>query len=176
LFRDLLVKFRDDQCRVTEDIRAALENRDAELAARLAHNLTGVSGNLGINDLAKASKELETGLKTDGLEFPPVLLQSMQQQLDLVLSSLSLIEDVERSWATGPVAQEQVIENLDQLRGMIENYDIAASAVVKQLSGQLRDEAFAVPLSALEQAVDCFDFELAQERLSALDVLVRHQA
>jgi hypothetical protein len=69
-----------------------------------------------------------------------------------------------------------VIENLDQLRGMIENYDIAASAAVKQLSGQLRDEAFAVPLSALEQAVDCFDFELAQERLSALDVLVRHQA
>ena len=176
LFRDLLVKFRGEQCRVTEDIRAALEKRDAELAARLAHNLTGVSGNLGITDLAMASKDLETGLKTDGLECPPLLLQSMQQQLDLVLSSLSLIEKVEPSSAASPVSQERVFENLDQLRGMIENYDIAASAVVKQLSGQLCDGAFSAPLKALEEAVDCFDFELAQQRLSALDVLCRQQA
>jgi signal transduction histidine kinase/CheY-like chemotaxis protein len=56
LYRNLLIKFRDSQCTAVGDIRVALGEGDSETAARLAHSLAGVAGNLGANDAAAARK------------------------------------------------------------------------------------------------------------------------
>ena len=47
LYAKLLCKFKDGQENAVEQIKAALQSGDVETAARLAHTVKGVSGNLG---------------------------------------------------------------------------------------------------------------------------------
>jgi CheY-like chemotaxis protein len=173
LYRDLLIKFRDSNARVIQEIRAALEAEDLELAIRLAHTLTGVAGNLGANELALAAKDLELGITSDGSGVAPVLLESTQSHLDQVISALSVIQREGRSHTTaGPVSWDQVQETLVRLRDALENYDTNARDLIGQLSGQLTDESFAEPLKAIEVVVDNFEFEMALDHLVELEELV----
>ena len=173
LYRNLLIKFRDDQFNVTNDIGAALAAGDAGRAARLAHNLTGVSGNLGATDLALAAKDLETGIRRDGIACEPALLESTTGQLDLLVKSLSAItQDAAPQVVSGPVDWGQVGATLTQLRGSLENYDAQALELIKQLSGELSDQAYSARLKEIEQVVDSYEFDIALEHLGELEALL----
>jgi two-component system sensor histidine kinase/response regulator len=177
LYRDLLLKFRDSNVAVIQEIRAALEADDLELATRLAHTLTGVAGNLGVNDLALAAKDLELGITSDGVEVAPVLLESARSHLDKTISALSVIQREDRSHTTaGPVDWDQVQETLVRLRDALGNYDTKARDLIGQLSGQLSDEVFTEPLKAIEVVVDNFEFEMALDHLVELEELVSSTA
>lgn len=177
LYRDLLIKFRDDQCNVSNDIGAALSAGDSELAARLAHNLTGVSGNLGATDLALAAKDLETGIRSDGIACEPALLESTTGQLDLLVESLSAIaQQAAPQVVSGPVDWQQVGVTLTQLRGALENYDARARDLIKQLSKELSDQAYSARLKAIEQVVDNYEFDIALEQLGELEALLADQS
>jgi CheY-like chemotaxis protein/anti-sigma regulatory factor (Ser/Thr protein kinase) len=176
LFRDLLLKFRNSQARVIKEIRAALEEGDMELAARLVHTLKGVAGNIGANDLALAAKDLEIGITSDGPDVAPVLLESTQSHLDQVVSALSVVKGNDRSQAAaGPVNWELVHENLVQLRSLLEDSDTEASDVINELFGQLTDATFKESLKAVELVVDSYDFEMALDHLVELEELVKRQ-
>jgi len=177
LYRDLLIKFREGQSGVGNDIGAALAAGDAERAARLAHNLTGVSGNLGATDLVLAAKDLETGIRRDGVAYDPALLESTRRHLDQLVGSLSVIEQGgDPRAASGPVDWEQVRATLAQLRSSLENYDAGARDLIKQLSGELCDQAYTAPLKAIEQVVDSYEFDIALERLGELEASLGEQS
>jgi two-component system sensor histidine kinase/response regulator len=173
LYRDLLLKFRDSNAEVIQEIRAALQGNGLELAIRLAHTLTGVAGNLGANDLALAAKDLELGITSDGAEVAPILLESTQSHLDKVISALSVIQREDRPHTTaGPINWDQAQETLVQLRDSLGNYDTKALDLISQLSGQLSDEIFAEPLQAIAVVVDSYEFEMALDHLVELEELV----
>ena len=51
LYTKLLCKFKDGQEDAVDQIKAALQEGDVETAARIAHTVKGVSGNLGGDNL-----------------------------------------------------------------------------------------------------------------------------
>lgn len=63
LYHRLLFQFRQNHSGAADEIGQALSNGDLPLAARLAHTIKGVAGNLGADDLARAAAELERDLK-----------------------------------------------------------------------------------------------------------------
>ena len=173
LYRDLLLKFRNGNATVITDIRAALID-DLELASRLAHTLAGVAGNLGINDLALAAKDLELGIRRDGSDVATVLLESTGSHLHQVISALSVINTQELPQAeAAPVDWGHVQNTLVELRDSLGNYDARARDFISDLSGQLTNDVFAEPLKSIETVVDNYEFGVALDHLVELEALVR---
>jgi PAS domain S-box-containing protein len=88
LYRDLLIKFHRDNQDTTEQIHKALKQEDNELAQRLAHTVKGVSGNIGATEIQKTAEIVELKIKngeTDNLTKP---IQTLKEQLDMVLIGL----------------------------------------------------------------------------------------
>jgi two-component system, sensor histidine kinase and response regulator len=87
LYRVLLIKFYEIHSKSKINIQEALEDKDFELAARLAHTLKGASAALGANELSKASGILETIIReeksTDEKSW-----SDFSNKLDQMLSSL----------------------------------------------------------------------------------------
>ncbi|WP_052380365.1 PAS domain S-box protein [Paenibacillus camerounensis] len=58
LYSSLLLKYADSQHEMVQALREALRKEEAAAAERLAHNLKGVSGNLGVTEIEKLAGSL----------------------------------------------------------------------------------------------------------------------
>ena len=63
LYRNILMKLRDDYAKTDEEIRGLLESEKADEAERLAHSIKGVAGNVGAGPLQEAGAALESAIK-----------------------------------------------------------------------------------------------------------------
>ena len=75
-----------------EQIRAALQSGDVETAARIAHTVKGVSGNLGGESLYRAAAELEKAIK-EGKENLDHLMTEFGSQLKMVMDGIRDFEE-----------------------------------------------------------------------------------
>jgi PAS domain S-box-containing protein len=89
-YRALLIKFSENHGGIVSEIRTALDEKDPDKAARLTHNLKGVSGNIGAGRLASAAQKLEAGIK-DKRNLKR-LLQTVERELDTVIVSINKIK------------------------------------------------------------------------------------
>ena len=109
LYAKLLCKFKDGQEAAAQLIGAALESGDVETAARLAHTVKGVAGNLGGERLYRAAADLEKAIKEgkDGLDDP---MTEFGAQLDLVMDGIRAFEAslVARQGSEKPAEEVQV--------------------------------------------------------------------
>jgi CheY-like chemotaxis protein/HPt (histidine-containing phosphotransfer) domain-containing protein len=85
LLRKLLIEFHRDYVDVAERIRRDLANDDRASAGHLAHDVAGVSGNLGANDLREAALALERGVEK--ALSGPELLDQFEKALDIALTA-----------------------------------------------------------------------------------------
>jgi signal transduction histidine kinase/DNA-binding NarL/FixJ family response regulator/HPt (histidine-containing phosphotransfer) domain-containing protein len=91
LYRDLLIKFHRDNQDITEQISKALDEKDNELAQRLAHTVKGVAGNIGAGDVQMAAEVVEMKIKNKeikGLKDPMLMLK---EKLSVPMAKLSTI-------------------------------------------------------------------------------------
>jgi HPt (histidine-containing phosphotransfer) domain-containing protein len=63
------------------EIQTALKDNNANVLARLAHNLKGTSLNFGTEPLATLSAELEEMGKHDDIQFSPDLVEQLQEEV-----------------------------------------------------------------------------------------------
>ena len=75
-----------------EQIKAALQSGDVETAARLAHTVKGVSGNLGGESLYRAAAELEKAIK-EGKESIDHPMAEFGSQLKVVMDGIKVLEE-----------------------------------------------------------------------------------
>jgi HPt (histidine-containing phosphotransfer) domain-containing protein len=92
LFIRLLLRFSRDYTGVTDEIKAALNRNDMDAAARLAHTIKGVSGNLSAKDLHALASELEKCIKQQIVERFDSLLEVFDQALRQVLESVKCLD------------------------------------------------------------------------------------
>ena len=173
LYRNLLYKFSQNQGGALDDIKAALEQDDLELAERLAHTIKGVSGNIGAMDLHAAARDLESEIKKEGKNIAAVLLESVQSHLDQVLSSVAMLQDardaeVESAGEMDPTTIKPLLEELKEL---LEEDDTEAVTVVEKLQAHLKGSEAGLALSKVEKCIGEYDFE---EALEALDSAMTH--
>lgn len=74
-----------------DNLKEAMEKRDAEEAFRAAHTLKGICLNLGFDNLFTVSSELTEKLRPRTLEGSEELLQKVQEQYDITVQALKNI-------------------------------------------------------------------------------------
>ncbi|MGP8251516.1 MAG: PAS domain S-box protein [Terracidiphilus sp.] len=176
LYRKLLSTFRNTQARFEESFRNAQNETDPRAAARLAHTLAGVAGNLGAKGVYSAAKALEQGcIQQLAAEEIDALLGKTVAALEIVLKGLSQCRNLEEQAATpaNQVVDADVRLLLGQLRKLLEQDDTSAIEVANQLRGTLTMQHHADILESLLTAVNGYEFDRALQHWHELDSLLR---
>jgi HPt (histidine-containing phosphotransfer) domain-containing protein len=168
-YRQLLLKFAHNHARTGDEIRAALQSGDMECAARLAHTLKGVSGNVGANALHQAVRELEAALKEHQSE-PTGLLETCDRLLQQVVTAIVVLEPV----PAPPLAEMVAVDRaaltplIARLRALLQEDDMDAVPVVAELLAQVKGTELEQPLQAMAAALSQYDYQQALGLLGKL--------
>ena len=176
LYLRLLLKFRNTQIHFEETFRAAQNDADPRAAARAAHTLAGVAGNLGAMEVYQAAKALEQGCiqHLSGEEID-ALLKNAVLGLETVLNGLSQYQDMENRAAVSanPVNEADARSIFEQLRKLLEQDDTDAIGAAQQLRGAPSMQSYADILESLLEAVNLYKFDQALAHWHELDSFFR---
>ncbi len=163
-YRALLVKFSGHHATTVSEIRRAMESGDAETAARLAHTLKGVSGNIGAGDLFESVKNLEASIKNNNGEDPDRLIRAVEDALAVLLGSIGRIagSPAAPETAAGPADRETAVVAARGLMRLLENFDTRALDECTALKDLLGNGPAQQHLDELERLLGRYDFEGAQ--------------
>jgi len=165
LYRNILLKFKASQANAMEEIKAAVDKDDLQLATRIAHTLKGVSGNISADRLQSAALEMETALKHNEAAQFESLYSALETELYLVLSSISALETEDDSDdETLSLDMKKVEPILETLHKLLEDDDTDASDYLDMLETALRRTGLCSDeLKQIRRHIDQYDFEEALE-------------
>ena len=171
LFVTLLRQFANQQADTVDQIRAALAANDVESAARLAHTLKGVAGNLGAGGVQNAAAAVETLLQ-DG--SPANATSQSLAQLAEILNPFmarlhAALEMSPRAAGPSPaVAAAQTRAVAVQLTKLFADFDTNAVAFVEENQASLRPAFDAASWERFLRQVQEFAFADAQTLLDLM--------
>ena len=168
LYRKILQKFADSQATAPARIRNALAIGDRDTAKREAHNLKGVAGNIGADEIQAAAKRLERAIVEEAdTEFLIIDLERIVDKLVDNLASLTAISEITSdSPDHGVVPDLQPV--LDQLVTLLEEYDSEAANLIAEIEPLAAQTDFAKPIREISKRIDDFEFDKALELLNTL--------
>ena len=173
LYTKLLCKFKDGQENAVEQIETALQSGDVETAARLAHNIKGVSGNLGADNLYQAAANLEKAIKEG--ENPDLVVAEFDSQLKVVMDGIRVVEErlaiQQRSEDFGPevrVDKEAVKTLLQEIAQLLESDLTQAMDRLEALNGHLANSSIHEEFKRLEKQVESFDTDTALKTVETI--------
>jgi CheY-like chemotaxis protein/ElaB/YqjD/DUF883 family membrane-anchored ribosome-binding protein len=173
LYLKLLRTFHKDYHDVANKIRSLLENGDTETALRLAHTIKGTGDNLGINDLHEISKTLEMTLKA-GDNITPEQLTELEETVSNVMQILASLnnEEPETEDFTHNKTDIAALKTLlPELEKFLAESDFQAAELLPNIKCNLSSDL--QPLChQLEEQIDDYDFEKAQETLIKLTKII----
>ncbi|MDT8445800.1 MAG: PAS domain S-box protein [bacterium] len=161
-YRRVLDKFALNQAEAVERLRKALAQKDPETAAREAHTLKGVAGNIGAQALFEAAQVLDHRCKEQ--EAPEEAeLEAAAAALALVLNSIALYQPAQDGPKTAidPAELQGLTERLEAL---LKDDDTEALDLSEELTQRLGANEH---LTQLARAVGNYDFDEALEQLAA---------
>ncbi|MBF0481588.1 MAG: response regulator [Desulfovibrionaceae bacterium] len=169
LYKKLLLQFADGGAQTAKQIQDALDAGDDQTAARLAHTIKSVAGNIGAEELSKAAGELEQAVKARDARATQAGLATFASLLNQAVGSIQGIEDRLRphqaaSSSSGPIGSPTallVLPLLAELEGCIETDLAQASLVMEKLREQLKTTTAQAAFAQLEDALDAFDTDRA---------------
>jgi two-component system sensor histidine kinase/response regulator len=174
LYRKLLQQFIEQQAATMAEIPLALARGDVATAARLAHTLKGVAGNLGARQVQAASDELEKRIREGGpgQDLAPVL-RKVSATLEPLVSAVRVqLSPPPGASATAPAvdpAQARAIAR--QLLELLTGYDAGAAAFAEANQDRLRPLFEAARWTQFLQHMQGFAFPEARNLLE--DAMVR---
>ncbi len=165
----LLRMFRDGQRDFVARFGQAVAEGDEVAATRLAHTLKGVAGSIGAEDLAEAARALESHCRErrEAGEIQATLA-TVREQLDRVIEGLDAAFPAAPEEGPGSIDAAALAPRLKQLSRLLAQNDTDAVDLLEAIHGQLRGNAEGEMLVRLEQRVNGFDFDGAQELLREL--------
>ena len=174
LYRKLLSKFRRNHGDVANDIRNALDVDDPETAARRAHTVKGVVGNIGAERLHLAAADLEAAIRQALTENIPGLLDTFSDALEPVLNSIADLELKEPDASGAGPSTQPVVESIDrnrvlsllgEMKEFLEEDDTRAVRTLEALRKELPAGMAEDELTDLEKQIGGYAFEEALEIL-----------
>ena len=174
LYAKLLRKFKAGQETAVEQIRAALQSGDVETAARLAHTVKGVSGNLGGESLYSAAAELEQAIK-QGKESLDRPMTEFGSQLKVVMEGIRVFEESSAA-QQGPeelaaevrVDKEGLKTLLQEMTQLLESDLTEAMNRLEALNRHLANSSVYEEFKRLEKQVESFDTDSALKTVEAI--------
>jgi two-component system sensor histidine kinase/response regulator len=140
LYTRILRQFLDQQSSTVADVSSAMDAGNTELAARLAHTLKGVAGNIGAKPVQAAAGELENRITGAANRD---LIEDAQVRVDAVLKPLlaALRDALGTPQAPSPRSAgdpARAREVAGELRTLLANFDPAAVEYVELHQSALR--------------------------------------
>jgi two-component system sensor histidine kinase/response regulator len=169
LYRQLLLRFRDEQRHFESRFRKALEQDDDKTMVFLAHTLKGVAGNLGAARLAATASVLEQMASHDSTQVALILPDAVAQ-LNEVINGLEALEEPRESVEAAQARTvEEIAPVLRDLCQLVASANVRASDVAEQLMtmfvvGSRQKET----VNQIRRAIRSYDFETAHESLTTL--------
>jgi two-component system sensor histidine kinase/response regulator len=167
LYVKLLLKFKDGQETALEQIRAALQSGDSETAARVAHTVKGVSGNLGGEGLFIAASALEKAIK-DGEQDLDHCMAEFDAQLKVVMDGIGALEKslestkpLEEPPGDAPVDKEAVKPLLQEMAELLETDLTEAMNRLEALKPHLAHSSVWEEYQRMEKQIEGFDTDRA---------------
>jgi CheY-like chemotaxis protein len=170
LLLKLLRRFRDEQPRVPQSIRLALQAADRSTAERQAHTLKSVAGNLGLRGVQQSAAELEAAVRQGAAAAD---LEPALQSLQLALDAAAKVLDAGLPAPEGAVAHrplrplEAWLDELRQLASLMEDCSADAAPRFEGLAYDFEGEFGAGAATAVQRALNDYDFDLALQALRA---------
>ncbi|MBF0162305.1 MAG: response regulator [Magnetococcales bacterium] len=175
LFVQLLQDFARSHAGLAEEMQSLLTPPISwEAAARLAHTIKGLAGNLAAMPLADAAATLESLLTARHAQGLPEALAAFQVAIRIVLESIQVLAEMLPSACPAQPAggddtnRPQIQQNVQQLQGYLECQDSRAMEAVARLREALPGERWQKSLQELSQALDLFQFDEARKVLTTL--------
>jgi len=175
LYLDLLGRYVEGQRDAVQKIRAALGAGDRVLAARVAHTLNGVSGNVGAGEVQAAARETEEAIprNLDQGQLEPALLR-LSKALDYAIAgvqaALESAAPPERQPAAPPADPAAVREALGRLARYVEESDSEAFDYLQSVRHVLRAGFSEGEIGELQKSLRSYDFSSALRVLRSMEV------
>jgi PAS domain S-box-containing protein len=169
LYETILRKYIAGQATVVDELRAAVENQDFELAKRLAHTTKGVSGNIGATEVQDIAAEIEAGLG-EGVDAVVILdqLTVLHSALAPLLQSLAACLPQDAKTVAVTIDREKLAELRAQLTDFLKADDSQAADLFEE-HASLFQAAWPEQFKSLETDLKNFDFDQALQTLEAID-------
>ncbi|MEW6513926.1 MAG: response regulator [Pseudomonadota bacterium] len=169
LYLKLLRRYIADEQDFITQLNAALARGDRPTAARLAHTLKGVSGQVGAETVRALAELLEHAIQ-EGEPSPVFSLLKTQiaDALNRLLPAISAalpLDAVPQPAATVAIDREQLLETCHALAALIEKADFASGSVWDSHRSLFRAGLGPAAAERIESALQDFDFEVAQKEL-----------
>jgi len=173
LYRQLLTKFRGSQAQAASDIRRELEAGDGKAAARIAHTLRSVAGNIGAEDLSRVAGELERAIKAEATDSLSALLPDFEAKMAQAVSSIAELELLWRNGNGQPVKVSYDGDvfgaQLRELRDLLETDMGQAMALVEAFESLVLPPDCNATVERLKEAMSAFDTD---EASAAIEILL----
>jgi two-component system sensor histidine kinase/response regulator len=175
LLRKMITRFGETQADAMERIRAAIENNDAETAAREAHTVKGLAGNIGASAMAACAAVVEEMLKQGQNHALVPALGAMAAELDSLMGRITAAIGVPNpvQAASAPAAavaldtttKAALATALARLNALLNDGDSDAGLLVDQVLEPLARCGEGARGQGMKQDVENCDFDSAVLRL-----------
>ena len=175
LYRNLLGKFLASNGDVVTEIKDTLKSGDLETAARLAHTVKGVAGNLGAEELFPVAADLEKAIKQEEMDGLDDLIDRFGEHLAVVMEGIQELED--RDVVAGKAEEPAGVAaiDLDVVKPLIvEMVDLLESDLMEAMNRlevlelHLKNSDAREDFSALEDDVNGFNTDGALISLKSI--------
>ncbi|NDV23099.1 response regulator [Desulfovibrio sp. JC022] len=176
LFYSMLDDFEADYADSADRLRALFNSGQEDELAILAHALKGVCGNFSALSLHSICNDLEQAVQNRNYEKVHLLLNSYEEELEVVLESIrSLPErEVVLEAMPGLESEAEVAELLEKLRKLLMNNDFGAESLFEIIAVRMNEDKYCSVLDRLRKAINGFDFKGALVELEELSGLVKN--
>lgn len=184
LLRKMLFNFLSNYGEAGRLVRQYVEQGESLKAHQMTHAIKGASGNLGAEELFRASRDLDAMLKKDDPEAVETLLVVFEQKISSLMASLKslnletelIIQEDQAPPAEGSLEVAPLFQDLwMQLR----SNSSRAFDTLKVLKAQLGDPRLADDLKALDRSLYMLDSDkaitLLQNLAKTLDIDLEDQ-
>ncbi len=172
LYKKLLNQFHDSNVNAVDDIKNALSNDDFKTAARLAHTVKGVSGNLGADNLFHSAAALADAIKQGYETSLNALINDFSSHLDIVMGGIeemiqqkALLKQAEQPSGDVAIDIDTVKPLLIELAKLLESDIMEAISRMDALKVHLENSVVRKEFKRLEKYVDGFDTDSAIKSL-----------
>ena len=167
LYRKLLAKFRDSQCNFADMFKFAQREADPTAAARVAHTLRGVAGNIGATGVQIAAAELERACQEHAAQDRiDDLLARVLAALQPVIEVLHALDQSDMQPDVAASIDRSLLTPLvDRLMALLKESNLEASDVAEELAAAVKGTPLAEPVKGVAQAVASFDVDTAMDAL-----------
>jgi two-component system sensor histidine kinase/response regulator len=174
-YRRLLRKFSRNQADAAGAAKRLLAANDVTAAARVIHSLAGVAGNVGAAGLCAAARRLEAALLAGGNPDAGAALHAVEEQLAETMESARRLTSLTRPEPASSANADprRAAPLLDRLESAVAASEASSVRLFAELKALLPPSLPPGVITALEAALDEYNFEAAGEAVRSLRAIMK---